>query len=273
MTDRDLSEIYGVDTRALNQAVKRNIERFPDDFRFQLSAAEFEDWKSQFVISNEDKMGLRRPPYVFTEQGVSMLSAVLRSQTAIKASIAIINAFVEMRKFIANNAAILQRLDRVEQKQLETGQKFEQIFKALEDKSINPKQGIFYDGQIFDAYTFVGDLIRAAKRSIILIDNYIDDSVLIHFTKRKKNVDFSIFTKNINKPLKLDIEKHNQQYKPIKIKKFIKAHDRFLIIDETTVYHFGASLKDLGKKWFAFSKMEMNAKEILKKIEKGAGNE
>ena len=205
-------------------------------------------------------------PYVFTEQGVSMLSAVLKSATAVNVSIQIIDAFVEMRKFISINAGIFQRLDKVELKQLDTDNKIDTILKALETKSIQPTQGIFYNGQIYDAYIFVSDLIRTAKSSLTLIDNYIDDSVLTLFTKRDKGVDFHIYTKNISKQLKLDIEKHNQQYPIVKAHKFDKSHDRFLIIDDNTVYHFGASLKDLGKKWFAFSKMDIETIDFIKSL-------
>jgi phage regulator Rha-like protein len=269
MLDSDLAEMYKVETKYLNRAVKRNIERFPEKFRFQLTNDEYENLRSQIVTSNKEEENLRFQndtssthggrrylPFAFTEQGVSMLSAVLRSDTAVQVSIKIMDAFVEMRKFISTNAGIFQRLDKVEQKQIETDNKFEQIFKALEDKSIKPKQGIFYDGQVFDAYVFVADLIKSAKKTIILIDNYVDESVLQLFTKRNKNVLVTIYTKNISKALKQDLEKHNAQYPKIKIEKFAKAHDRFLIIDDATIYHIGASLKDLGKKWFAFSKME-----------------
>jgi hypothetical protein len=236
--------------------------------------------KSQIATSNEDG-GRRYLPYVFTEQGVSMLSAVLRSETAVQVSIKIMNAFVDMRKFISTNAGIFQRLDKVEQKQIETDHKFEQLFKALEDKSIKPKQGIFYDGQVFDAYVFVADLIKSAKKSIILIDNYIDESVLNLFANRNKNVSVKIFTKSISNILKQDLQKHNAQYPVIEIEKFEKAHDRFLIIDETTIYHFGASLKDLGKKpvvsevepWFAFSKMDVQAMEMIANLGKGGVDE
>jgi len=299
MLDSDLAEIYGVETKILNRAVSRNIERFPEKFRFQLTKQEFENLRFQNGTSNnnslrfqngtlekggdlksqsvtlKDGRGKHRKylPYVFTEQGVSMLSAVLRSETAIKVSIQIIDAFVEMKKFISVNAGIFQRLDKVEQKQIVTDQKFEQIFKALEDKSIKPKQGIFYDGQVFDAYIFIADLIKSSKKSILLIDNYVDETVLQLFTKRKKNVAVTIYTKNFSKILKQDLEKHNSQHPKITIEKFTKAHDRFLIIDETTVYHFGASLKDLGKKWFAFSKMDLKAMEMITNLKSGGKDE
>ncbi|MBE9466880.1 MAG: ORF6N domain-containing protein [Bacteroidetes bacterium] len=284
MLDSDLAKMYGVETKILNRAVSRNIKRFPEKFRFQLTQIEFDEFekflRSQFGTlkskneslrfqngtSKKNRGGRRYLPYVFTEQGVSMLSAVLRSDTAIEVSISIINAFVEMRKFISENAGIFQRLDKVEQKLLQSDENFNKLFNALEDKSIKPKQDIFFNGQIFDAYSFVSDLIRTAKTSIILIDNYIDDTVLTHFAKRKKAVSFTILTKTISKQLSLDIKKHNEQYKSIVVKEFKDAHDRFLIIDEKKLYHFGASLKDLGKKWFAFSKMDISSVKVLDKL-------
>ena len=282
MIDRDLADMYKVETKVLNQAVKRNLNRFPELFRFQLNDTEkkelvancdrFKNLRSQSVTSRTHG-GRRYLPYAFTEQGVAMLSSVLRSETAVKVSIQIIQAFVEMKKFISVNAGVFQRLEKVEQKQIETDQKFEQIFKALEDKNIKPKQGIFYDGQVFDAYLFIADLIKSAKNSILLIDNYIDESVLQLFTKRKKNVEVNIYTKNFSKILKQDLEKHNSQYPVISIKKFTKAHDRFLVIDETTVYHFGASLKDLGKKWFAFSRMDLKTVEMITNLGNGGDDE
>ena len=224
MLDRDLAEFYGVETRVLNQAVKRNIERFPERFMFQLAEDETDDLMSQSVMSSSGHGGRRKLPYVFTEQGVAMLAGVLRSDTAVKMSIQIINAFVAMRRFIAANA------------------------------------------QIFDAYKFVADLIRTAQKSIILIDNYIDDSVLTILTKRRKNVRVILLTKYISNQLAFDIKKFNEQYPAIEIKEFKNSHDRFIIIDNTTVYHFGASLKDLGKKWFAFSKMDFGAVEMLTRL-------
>jgi hypothetical protein len=267
MIDRDLSSLYAVETRVLIQAVKRNRERFPEDFCFQLSEAEFSNWRSQIVMSNEDKMGLRRPPYAFAEQGVAMLSAVLRSETAVKVSVQIINAFVAMRRFIAANARIFQRLDTLEIKQLETDKKIDKVLNAIESKDVHPRQGIFFNGQIFDAYRFVSDLFRTAKKSITIIDNYIDDTVLTHLAKRHDNVTVTILTRFISKQLSLDVKKFNEQYPAIEIKEFNNSHDRFIIIDKGAVYHFGASLKDLGKKWFGFSKMEIGAVEMLGKLE------
>jgi len=277
MLDSDLAEMYGIENKRLNEQVKRNIDRFPDRFRFQLTNEERAELvancdrfdkslRSQNATLNNRGQHSKYLPYAFTEQGISMLSAVLRSETAVKVSIRIIDAFVEMRKFITANANIFQRLDKVDLKQLETDQKIEQIFKAIEDKSITSKQGIFFDGQIFDAYTLACDIIKQATKSIILIDNYIDETVLTLLSKRNKNVVASIYTKP-SKQIKLDIDKHNKQYPPIQIKSLTKTHDRFIILDQKVVYHLGASLKDLGKKWFAFSKMEMDAKEILKRLE------
>ncbi len=270
MLDKDLAEMYSVETKYLNRAVNRNKARFPVNFRFQLTQIEFDEsvksLRFQFGTSKEKRGGRRYLPFVFTEQGVAMLSSVLRSETAVEVSIQIMQAFVEMKKFIATNAYIFQRLEMFEIKQIESDQKFNQIFKALEDKSIKPKQGIFYDGQVFDAYVFLADLIKSAKKSILLIDNYIDETVLQLFIKCKENVSVTVYTKNITKILRQDLEKYNTQYQNIEIKKFTKAHDRFLIIDKTTVYHFGASLKDLGKRWFAFSKMDIKAMEMIARL-------
>lgn len=288
MIDSDLAQIYQVETRALNQAVKRNIERFPDDFMFQLTENEWdnlqsqmesanlisqndtlkdENLKSQFVMSSSHG-GRRKLPYVFTEQGVAGLSGVLKSETAIKVHVAIMRAFVEMRKIVFKNQLIYQRLDKIELKQLETDQKFEHIFKALESKDVIPTQGVFFDGQVFDAYEFASKIIRSAVKNIVLIDNYIDESSLILLSKKKQNVKVWLLTKNISRQLTLDVQKAAEQYGGFELKPFTKSHDRFLIIDSSDVYHLGASLKDLGRKWFAFSQMEKSSVEsIMKGIE------
>ena len=273
--DSDLAKLYGVELKRLNEQVKRNIERFPERYRFQLTRDEWNDLRSQIAtlknrLQNdilEDKRGKHRKylPYVFTEQGVSMLSAVLRSETAVRVSINVIDAFVEMKRFISDNAGIFQRLVKIEQKQIDTDKKFEQVFKALEEKQQQLVQGIFYDGQIFDAYEFVAGLIKKANNSIILIDNYIDETVLTMFSKNQK-IDVVIYTKKITKQMKLDLKKYNSQYKPVTIKEFSRSHDRFLIIDNKEIYHFGASLKDLGKKWFAFSKMNLISLNIMEML-------
>ena len=270
MLDRDLAELYGVETKNLNRAVTRNIERFPEKFRFQLTREEYENLRFQFgtlSLDSENTWGKHTKylPYVFTEQGVSMLSAVLKSKTAIDISIKIIDSFVSMRKFISQNAFIFQKFDHLEQKLLKHDEKFDKVFEALENKNPTQSQGIFYNGQIFDAHNFVSDLIRGAKSNIILIDNYVDDSTLLLFSKNQ-NIDVTIYTDTFTKALKLDLEKYNKQYKDISIETNKKFHDRFLIIDNKDVYHIGASLKDLGKKTFAFSKLEDLAEHLLANI-------
>lgn len=265
MLDSDLASIYQVETKVFNQAVKRNANRFPESFRFQLAQQEFDtiNLRSQIVTSSLNYGGRRYLPYVFTEQGIAMLASVLRSTVAIKVSIEIMNAFVEMRRMLMSNASLFHRLDKIELKQLEADQKFEEIFKALESDKLQSDKGIFYNGQIFDAYTFVSDIIRSAKISIILIDNYVDDTVLTLLGKREQSVTAKIYTKNINNQLQLDLQRYNSQYPAIEIELFSDAHDRFLIIDDTELYHIGASLKDLGKKWFAFSRMDVEVVRML----------
>jgi len=267
MIDRDLAELYQVPTKVLNQAVNRNIERFPEAFKFQLNSEE----KDELVTNCDRFKKLKHSstnPYAFTEQGVAMLSAVLRSNIAIKVSIQIMNAFVEMRKILISNSLLLNRMEKIELNQLQNNEKFEQIFKALERTELSPNQGVFFDGQVFDAYAFVSKLVRTAKSSIILIDNYVDDTVLTLLSKKQEEVEVIILTKNISKQLSLDVQKVNMQYPKMQVKAFQKAHDRFLIIDQKEVYHIGASLKDLGKKWFAFSKMEANSLTVLESVKK-----
>jgi phage regulator Rha-like protein len=266
MLDSDLAELYGVETKRINEAVKRNIERFPQSFCFSLNIREMQNLKSQIATSSWG--GKRKKNTAFTEQGVAMLAGVLKSETAVKISIMIIEAFVDMRKFIQANGQIFQRLDRVEVKLLENDQKFEKVFVALESKDRIPSQGLFYDGQVFDAYNFVSDLFRRAEKCILIIDNYVDDSVLVHLTAVAKGVKVRILTKSISDKLALDIQKFSSQYFPIEAKVFTLAHDRFIIIDDKDVYHFGASLKDIGKKWFAFSKLEKSDMKLLSKLEK-----
>lgn len=268
--DSDLSALYGVETRRLNEQVKRNIERFPDDFMFQLRKEELDNLMSQNATSSWG--GTRKLPYAFTEQGIAMLSSVLKSQTAVEVNIRIMRAFITMRRFIATNAQLFQRLETIEYHQLEmkqhqevTDRRIDEVFKHL-DADIPPMQGIFYDGQVFDAYRFVSDLIRKAKQSIVLIDNYVDDTVLTLLDKRSEGVSATIYTQRVSSQFQLDVDRHNSQYPLIEIKRFNKAHDRFLLIDNE-VYHIGASIKDLGKKWFGFTLMrDITATELIKKI-------
>ena len=301
--DRDLARLYGVETKRLNQQVQRNLERFPEDFMFQLSKEEVESLRSQFATSNDilrsqfatlndgsdnlksqfatsnKRGGQRYLPYAFTENGIAMLSGVLRSPMAIATNIHIMRAFNAMRHFIGSHAQVFQRLEVMERNQLalnasqaelsaqvaENNKKLEEVFRRLDDRSEKPEKGIFFDGQIFDAYTFINERIREAKKRIVLIDNYVDDSVLTMLDKRNKGVEAVVYTKNISRQLSLDFEKHNAQYSPIEVMQFDRAHDRFLCIDDT-VYLIGASLKDLGKKWFGFVELEQPTDELLSKM-------
>lgn len=266
MFDRDLAEMYQVEVKRLNEQVKRNIDRFPETFRFQLNSQE----KDELVANCDRFESLKHSavnPYAFTEQGVAMLSAVLRSDIAVKVSIQIMNAFVELRKLVGQETLQHLRLSSIENKLIEHDQKFNKLFTALENNEL-PHRGVYFDGQVYDAYQFVSDVIKNAKSSIILIDNYVDDSTLTLFAKRKKNVTATIYTASISKQLRLDLEKHNAQYPEVKAELFKQSHDRFLIIDEKELYHIGASLKDLGKKWFGFSRMDSLCKDVLSKIKK-----
>ena len=262
LLDRDLAELYSVDTKRINEQVRRNIDRFPERFRFQLS-----DTETRELVAKCDRLEKLKHssvnPYAYTEQGVAMLATVLKSDVAVKVSIAIMDAFVEMHRIMASNAALYQRIKDIERHQLCTDQKIEEIIGFIGSKALPPKEGVFYDGQIFDAYAFVSDLIRSARKRIILIDNYIDDSVLMMLAKREEGVTAEIVTRRVTEALTLDLERHNRQYSPVDVRECDRYHDRFLIIDDT-VYHLGASLKDLGKKLFAFSRMEMRVEEILR---------
>ena len=268
MLDSDLAALYQVETKNLNKAVKRNIKRFPVSFCFQLTEEEVENLRFQIGTSSLNYGGRRYLPYVFTEQGVAMASAILRSDIAVKMSVQIMEAFVEMRRMLISNASLFHRLDNIELRQLEADQKFEEIFKALESDKLHSEKGIFYNGQVFDAYTFVSDIIRKAGSSIILLDNYVDDTVLTLLGKRNDNVTATILTKSISNQLRLDLQRYNSQYPAIDIEIFSDAHDRFLIIDNTELYHIGASLKDLGKKWFAFSRMDIEVGRMLQILNK-----
>ena len=271
LLDRDLAMLYNVETKRLNEQVKRNIERFPSRFRFQLSKEELNE-----LVAICDRFDTLKHstscPYVFTEQGVAMLSTVLRSKTAIETSIKIMDAFVSMRFLLASNVKVFHRLESIEYEQLEmkrwreqTNSRIDEIFNKINQPEF-PQQGIFYDGQIYDAYTFVANLIRDAKSSIVLIDNYIDDTVLTLLDKRNNDVTAAIYTDRISRNLQLDINRHNAQYPPISIGIYRKAHDRFLIVD-SKVYHIGASIKDLGKKIFGFSLMkDLDVMDLLNKI-------
>lgn len=274
MLDYDLAELYQVKTKRLNEQVKRNNKRFPESFMFQLSETEWKNLQSQFATANKPNnlqsqiatAKRRALPYAFTEQGVAMLASVLRSEIAIKVSVAIMTAFVEMRKNIGNYYQLLKLSDDFVAHKVKTNEKFEQVFKALEAPELKNNQGIYFDGQTYDAYDFLNKLIKKAKHSIVVIDNYIDDSVITQLTKKTKHVKVFLLSKTFSKKLQLDIDKANTQYPTFKAIIFSKSHDRFVILDGTDVYHIGASLKDLGKKWFAFSKLKSDSVTVIDQI-------
>jgi hypothetical protein len=265
MLDSDLAELYGVETKRLNEQVRRNVNRFPGKFRFQLTTDERDE-----LVANCDRLNRLKhsstSPHAFTEHGVAMMSAVLKSEIAVEISIQIIEAFVYMRKIYARNTPLMRRIERLEDYQSESDDKFDLIFKALEKTESLPTTGIFFNGQVFDAWMFVSDLVKSAEKSIVLIDNYIDDTVLKLLSKRQSGVTISLFTRKITSQLVLEADKFNSQYGGLEIKQLNVCHDRFLIIDETVLYHIGASLKDLGKRWFAFSRIDALTPEVLNKL-------
>ena len=260
MLDSDVAKLYHYTTKNINKAVKRNIDRFPEDFCFQLTEIELENLRFQIGTSSledENYGGRRYLPYVFTEQGIAMLSGILRNEIAINVSINIMRAFIEMRKFLSLNGNIFDRLTKIEYKMLEYDKKFDLVFNELQkDKDYEFKQKIFFDGQIYDAYSLVINIIKKAKDKILIIDNYIDDSILQMLVKKNKNVKVTILTSEKSNISKLDIQKFNKEYSMLEIAKSNKFHDRFIVIDNKEIYHVGASLKDLGKQCFAISKIE-----------------
>lgn len=274
MLDSDVAMLYHYETKKVNQAVKRNIDRFPERFCFKLSKNEFEVLRSQIVTSKiekydkEERRGGRRDlPYVFTEQGIAMLSGLLKNEIAVQVSIKIMDAFVEMRKFINTNKNLFEKVITIENKMdkkfIEQDKKFDIIFDQLQlDENI--KQRIFFDGQIYDAYSIIVDIIKRANSKILIIDNYIDDSVLKMLAKKKSNTEVIILTSNKSNIENLDVKKFNKEYPVLKVAKTNKFHDRFIIIDNKEMYHLGASIKDLGKKCFGINKIEDI--EIIEKI-------
>ena len=275
MLDSDVAMLYHYPTKRINEVVRRNIERFPENFCFKLTEFEAENLRSQFATSSLEKEnygGRRYLPYVFTEQGIAMLSGLLKNDIAIQVSINIMNAFVEMRRFIATNGQVFERLTSIEYRVLEQNKmltehekKFEKVFDELQkNEKIGFKQSIFFDGQIYDAYSLIIDIIKKAKQKILIIDNYIDDSILKMISKKNKDIEVVILTSQNSNLNKLDINKFNKQYPTLKVATTNKFHDRFIVIDNKELYHVGASLKDLGKKCFAISRIE--DEEYIKKI-------
>ena len=271
MLDRDLASLYGVQTKVLNQSVKRNIDRFPKTFMFPLTASEVTELRSQFVtletpFSNNNSIGHSKHGYsVYTELGVAMLSSILRSERAVQISIQIIEKFIYFKSLQRASDFFETRITVLETKIVHQQDQINEVLKLLENGN-NSKSGIFFNDQIFDAYVFACDLIQRAQKSLILIDNYIDETTLLQLSKRRTNTTAKIYTEKITPQLKLDLEKHNSQYPAITISTIKKVHDRFIIIDDTELYHIGASLKDLGKKWFAFSRIDSLLPEIKKRL-------
>ena len=258
MLDSDVARLYQCETKYLNRVVKRNIERFPDEFCFQLKEEEYKSLRCQFVTLEKNKRGQHRKymPYAFTEHGITMLAGLLNSDIAVDISIRIVKAFITMRKFLITNGQVFERLTNVEHKLLEHDNKINQVFDVLQKDKEEFKQKIFFKGQIWDSYELIINIIRRANKKIIIIDNYIDDTILEMLQKKNKNVEVVIITTEHCRITQLDIKKFNGQYPVLKIAKTDKFHDRFIIIDNKELYHCGASLKDLGKKCFGINKIE-----------------
>ena len=268
MIDRDIAELYGVETKVLNQAVKRNIDRFPERFMFQLNQEEFCFLRSQFVTSKTETRGGRQYlPYAFTEQGCAMLSSVLKSETAVQVSIKIMDAFVAMRRFLMSNAQIFQRLDSLEIHRIESDKRIDELFTRMDRYKIDDTQGIFFQGQIFDAYAKFQSFIAQAQKEIVLIDNYVDITVLERLSTKNNGVDVIIYTLPNTRLTTQDVRSFNAQYPTLTVKHTTSMHDRFLIIDNSILYHLGASLKDLGRKCFAFELFDASfISDILDKV-------
>lgn len=279
MLDSDLAMLYQVETKALNRSVKRNIKRFPEDFCFQLTVEEYEVLRCQFGTSktnadetSDNRGGRRYLPFVFTEQGISMLASVLHSEVAINVSISIMRAFVEMRRFISNNAMLFERISTVELRQLEyqkqTDEKLEQIFEYISGHE-ESSQKVFFDGQIYDAFSLIVSLIQKAGKEITLIDGYVDVGTLNLLSKKKENVTVTVYTLKRTRLTKMDVENFNAQYPILEVKYTKVFHDRFLILDREMAYHVGASLKDVGKKCFGINLIQDEGiiRDILQRLE------
>jgi hypothetical protein len=262
MVDSDLAMLYQVETKNLNKAASRNTDRFPEDFRFKLTKEEFDGLKFQSGTSNEgqgSRGGRRYYPYVYTEQGISMLASVLHSKVAVQVSINIMRTFVEMRRFIANNALLFEKVSDIELKQLEyqksTDEKFNKVFRYIEDHA-ESEQKVFFDGQIYDAFSLITSIIQKAQKEIIIIDGYVDIDTLNILAKKNVSVDVKIYTYASARLTNTDVANFNAQYPTLTVKKTQVFHDRFIILDGKTAYHIGASIKDAGKKCFGISLLE-----------------
>lgn len=257
MLDSDVARLFKYETKDLNRNVKNNIDRFPEHYCFQLTEEEYESLRCKIFTLNKSGRGQHRKylPYVFTEHGITMLAGLLKSDVAVIASIKIVNSFIEMKKIILSTGQVYERMANIEYKILEHDNILKKVLKELGQEE-NIKQKIFFEGQIWDSYNLVVNLIKRAEKKILIIDNYIDDSILEMLSKKKKDVEAVIITSNNSKVLKLDIQKFNKEYPTLKVAKTDKFHDRFIILDNKELYHCGASLKDLGKKCFAIGKIE-----------------
>ena len=257
MLDSDVARLFKYQTKDLNRNVRNNIERFPEYYCFQLTNEEYNSLRCKIFTLNKNGRGQHRKylPYVFTEYGITMLAGLLKSEVAVNVSIKIVNSFIEMRKFLSVNGQIFERLTNMEYKLLEHDKKFDIIFNQLQYEE-GIKQRVFFEGQIYDAYSLIVDIIKKAIKKILIIDNYIDDSVLKMLTKKKNNVEVIILTSNKSNIQNLDIQKFNKEYPILKVSKTNKFHDRFIVIDNKEMYHLGASIKDLGKKCFGINQIE-----------------
>lgn len=267
MIDKDLAELYGVDNKRLNEQVKRNSNRFPLNFRFQLSK-----YQLQELVANCDRFNSLKyssvPPHVFTEQGVAMLSAVLHSEKAVAVSISIMEAFTFLRNQMLDLESLHFRISSIEKKQSLLDETFERVFSSMSTKPQLPHHGIFFENQLYDAHSLTLKILKRATKSVRIIDNYLDETILELFSQCNENVSLFLYTGKISNAFSLSIKKFTQQYGNIRILKIENVHDRFLIIDDSELYHFGASLKDLGKKWFAFSRMDLFLLQLLDKLPK-----
>ena len=257
MLDSDVAQLFNYETKDLNRNVRNNIKRFPEYYCFQLTEEEYKSLRCKNFTLNKNGRGQHRKyiPYAFTEYGITMLAGLLKSEVAVNVSIKIVNTFIEMRKFLSSNGQLFERLTNVEYKLLEHDKKFDKVFDQLQHEE-NIKQKIFFEGQIYDAYSLIIDIIKKANKKILIIDNYIDDSKLKMLTKKKNNVEVVILTYDKSNIQQIDIQKFNKEYPILKVAKTNKFHDRFIVIDKKEMYHLGASIKDLGKKCFGINKIE-----------------
>ena len=257
MLDSDVAQLFNYETKDLNRNVRNNIKRFPEYYYFQLTEEEYKSLRCKNFTLNKNGRGQHRKyiPYAFTEYGITMLAGLLKSEVAVNVSIKIVNTFIEMRKFLSSNGQLFERLTNVEYKLLEHDKKFDKVFDQLQHEE-NIKQKIFFEGQIYDAYSLIIDIIKKANKKILIIDNYIDDSILKMLTKKKNNVEVVILTYDKSNIQQIDIQKFNKEYPILKVAKTNKFHDRFIVIDKKEMYHLGASIKDLGKKCFGINKIE-----------------